>query len=67
MLNNAEIWKLYAYLVNTQEEKSAEDYMKIIQNFQKAHRFATQEPNWEASIEQCKKIINLSIELADGQ
>lgn len=66
VLNNAEIWKLYADLVATKENKTLEDYSKIINNLQKAYRVATQDPGWERTVEQCKTVINWCIELAEG-
>lgn len=65
-MNEAEIWKLYADLINTKDNKVSEDYLKMINNLQKAHRIATQEPNWERTVERCKKVTKWAVELAEG-
>lgn len=66
VFNHAEIWKLYADLIKTKENKTSDDHLKIISNLQTAHRVATQEPNWESNIEQCKIISKWALELAEG-
>ncbi|XP_065208755.1 tetratricopeptide repeat protein 27 [Planococcus citri] len=67
VLNNAEIWKLYADLVATKESKTSDDYLKMINNLQKAYRVATQDPGWESTIEECTKVMSWCAELVEVQ
>lgn len=66
MLNNSEIWTLYASVTQLSEEESDEKLQKIAQYYQKAQRIKASETNWEAFVDQCKDMIKLCLNLAEG-
>lgn len=66
MLNNSEIWTLYASVTQLSEEESDEKLQKIAQYYQKAQRIKASETNWETFVDQCKDMIKLCLNLAEG-
>ncbi|KAK7601112.1 hypothetical protein V9T40_008553 [Parthenolecanium corni] len=67
VLNNSEIWTLYASVTQLSEEESDEKLQKIAQYYQKAQRIKASETNWEAFVDQCKDMIKLCLNLAEAQ
>lgn len=66
-MNDYELWRLYAILVESSESDSLESKEKVVQYLQKAQRIAFQEPGWERTIDQCKNMINLGLQLSAGR
>ncbi|XKL66065.1 hypothetical protein PGB90_009485 [Kerria lacca] len=64
ILNDAELWRLYASLVSVSCEKNNETCQKIVQYLKKAQKISTQQPAWECTFNSCKYIINLSLDLS---
>lgn len=53
-------------LLESTKTNTLSDAERITQYLQKAQRLATQDPGWEKTVEQCRKMINLSLHLSAG-
>lgn len=65
-MNDSELWILYASVTRLNDEENGEKFQKIAQYFQKAQRIKASETNWESYVDQCKDMIKLCLDLAEG-